>query len=130
MPRFRLHLVSIAAAAAALTANMTFADTGIMTAKTKLGTVLTDAKGMTLYTYTKDKTGMSACEGQCAANWPPMIAPAGAKPEDDYTIIKRSDSTMQWAYYGKPLYHWMNDKAPGDTTGEGIGGVWHVAKTQ
>ncbi len=130
MLRFRLHLAGVAVAAAALTANMAVADTGIMTTKTSLGTVLTDAKGMTLYTYAKDKDGMSACDGACATKWPPLIAPAGAAADGDYNLIKRTDGTMQWTYDGKPLYRWINDKAPGDTTGEGMGGVWHAAKTQ
>jgi predicted lipoprotein with Yx(FWY)xxD motif len=92
------------------------------------GKVLVDAKGMTLYTFDKDAAAKSACNGPCAANWPPLMADASAKPEGDYTLVTRDDGSKQWAYKGKPLYSWKNDKKPGDTTGDGFNGnVWHVA---
>lgn len=122
--------LGLAVAAIALSAYVASADTGIMTQKTAHGTILTDSKGMTLYTFDKDKTGASTCYGQCASNWPPVVAPAGAKADEDFGLTKRSDGKMQWTYYGKPLYRWINDRAPGDMTGDGIGGVWHVAKTE
>ncbi|KXF77063.1 hypothetical protein ATN84_11420 [Paramesorhizobium deserti] len=90
--------------------------------------MLTDAKGMTLYTFDKDTEGMSNCYDQCAAKWPPLTAAEGASADGDYTLVERKDGTKQWAYEGKPLYLWENDKKPGDMTGEGVGGVWHVAK--
>jgi predicted lipoprotein with Yx(FWY)xxD motif len=96
--------------------------------QSSLGTVLTDEKGMTLYTFAKDTPGMSACVDACAQNWPPLMAAAGAMAEGDYTVIKRPDGSMQWAYKGKALYTWMKDAKPGDVTGEGFKEVWHVAK--
>ncbi|MNP39404.1 Secreted repeat [compost metagenome] len=48
----------------------------------------------------------------------------------DWTLIKRKDGSMQWAYYGKPLYTYIDDKKAGDKAGEGKGGVWHIAKPQ
>ena len=122
--------LALAVAALALTAPLASADTGIMTQKTSAGTILTDSKGMTLYTFDKDSNGTSACYNQCATNWPPLIAPADAKAEGDFGLAKRNDGKMQWTYYGKPLYLWANDKAPGDMSGDGVGGVWHVAKTE
>ena len=47
--------------------------------------------------------------------------------DDEYTLVQRKDGTMQWAYDGKPLYLWKKDTKPGDMTGDGVGGVWHVA---
>src|SRR5579885_654244 len=100
-----------------------------MTADRAKGKVLTDAKGMTLYTFDKDRNGKSACNGKCAENWPPLMASSSDKAGGGYTIIKRDDGKMQWAYKGKPLYTWVKDSKPGDTTGDGfLNGAWHVAK--
>jgi predicted lipoprotein with Yx(FWY)xxD motif len=97
--------------------------------KSAKGEVLTDSKGMTLYTFDKDADGKSACNGPCTGNWPPLMASAGAIPMGDYTIITRADGGKQWAYKSKPLYTWKNDKAPGDITGDGfLNGAWHMAK--
>jgi predicted lipoprotein with Yx(FWY)xxD motif len=90
--------------------------------------LLADAKGMTLYTYDKDAPGKSNCNGPCAATWPPLAATASDKPSGKWTIVTRDDGSLQWAYDGKPLYGWKNDKAPGDTTGDGVGGTWHTAR--
>lgn len=96
--------------------------------QTSLGTVLTDDKGMTLYTFDKDEAGKSNCADACAQNWPPLAAHAGAMPTGDYSVIKRADGSQQWAYRGKPLYRWSKDAKPGDTTGDGFKEIWHVAK--
>ncbi|HEY6832499.1 MAG TPA: hypothetical protein VI251_08410 [Pseudolabrys sp.] len=93
------------------------------------GKVLTNSTGMTLYTFDKDAAGKSACNGPCASNWPPLMASADAKPASSYTIVARDDGAKQWAYKGKPLYTWKNDKKPGDITGDGFAnGAWHVAQ--
>jgi len=99
-----------------------------MTGNSAKGQVLTDAKGMTLYTFDKDAPGKLACVGACTGNWPPLLAATDAKAEGDYSLVKR-DGEMQWAYKGKPLYRWKNDKKPGDITGDGfLNGAWHIAK--
>ena len=90
--------------------------------------MLTNAKGMTLYVYDPDTADKSTCNGGCASSWPPLAATSSDKPVGKYTIVKRDDGSLQWAYNGKPLYTWRNDKAPGDMTGDGVGGKWHVAK--
>ena len=92
--------------------------------------VLVGSNGMTLYTFDKDQagSGRSACNGQCAANWPPLAAGAAAQPAGDYTIITRDDGARQWAYKGKPLYFWVKDKQPGDKTGDGFNKVWRAAR--
>lgn len=93
------------------------------------GGVLTNAGGMTLYTFDKDSAGKSACNGPCAANWPPVMASGEAKAMGDWTIVTRDDGGKQWAYKGKPLYLWIKDTKPGDMTGEGVANnTWHVAK--
>ena len=92
------------------------------------GNVLVDAAGMTLYTFDRDPLGKSACNAQCAANWPPLVAPAGARPAGDYTILARDDGRRQWAYKGKPLYVRSKDEKPGDQSGEAFDNVWRVAR--
>jgi predicted lipoprotein with Yx(FWY)xxD motif len=96
-------------------------------ADTAKGKVLADARGMALYTFDRDSAGTSACTGQCAQNWPPLLAPADAKPMGSWTIITRPDGGKQWAYKGKPLYGWARDGKPGDVTGDGVNNVWRVA---
>ena len=93
-----------------------------------LGDVLVDAKDMTLYTFDKDSAGKSACNGQCAINWPPLMAPSDAKAAGDYSVVTRDDGTKQWAYKGRPLNTWLKDKTAGDRTGDGVNNVWHVAR--
>ena len=91
------------------------------------GKVLTDGKGMTLYIFDRDSGGKSACNGQCATNWPPLMASADAKSMGEYTIVTRDDGGKQWAYKGKPLYTWAKDTKPGDVTGDGVNNVRHIA---
>lgn len=88
---------------------------------------LTDANGMTLYTFDNDTTGVSNCYEGCAGSWPPYLATGGAAV-DGLTTIERRDGSLQYAKDGAPLYLWVGDSAPGDTTGDGVGGVWHIAK--
>ena len=90
--------------------------------------MLTTPSGMTLYTFDKDDAGKSMCNGPCAANWPPLMAGAYAKASGDWTVVTRDDGGKQWAYKGKPVYTWAKDQKPGDKTGDGFNGVWHVAK--
>jgi predicted lipoprotein with Yx(FWY)xxD motif len=99
-----------------------------MTGESSLGPILTNADGMTLYTFDKDADGTSACYEQCATNWPPLLAAEGAEAEGDYGLTERTDGTKQWTYKGMPLYTWIKDAAPGDVTGDGVKEVWHAAK--
>ncbi len=118
----------MAAAVVSLTAGFALAQEPAKTASTAKGEALVDAKGMTLYTFDRDSAGKSACNGPCATNWPPLMAAADAKAMGDWTTIKRDDGKMQWAYKGKPLYTWVKDTKAGDVTGDGVNGVWHIAK--
>ena len=88
--------------------------------------MMVDHKGMTLYTFDKDSGGKSMCNDDCAKNWPPMMAPAGATADGKWSVIKRDDGTSQYAYDGKPLYTFVKDKKPGDMTGDKMKDVWHV----
>ena len=92
-----------------------------------MGGMLTDSKGMTLYTFDKDAAGKSNCNGQCLVNWPALIADGNAKAMGDWTVVTRDDGSKQWALKGMPLYTFIQDKKPGDMVGEGKGGVWHMA---
>jgi predicted lipoprotein with Yx(FWY)xxD motif len=97
-------------------------------ADTAKGKALVDSKGMTLYTFDKDSGGKSMCNGPCAENWPPLMASADAKPSGEWTVVARDDGKTMWAYKGKPLYAWKNDKAAGDIDGDGkLNGAWHIA---
>src|SRR5689334_14331231 len=71
-------------------------------ADTSKGKALVDAKGMTLYTFDRVTAGKSACNGQCAQNWPPLMAAAGAAASGDWSVVTRDDGAKQWAYKGKP----------------------------
>ena len=91
-------------------------------------TILTDAKDMTLYIWDKDAVGVSNCYDQCAVNWPPLLVPADTAVSGDFTLVDRTDSDQKIvAYKGWPLYLWIKDTKPGDTTGDGVGGTWHTA---
>lgn len=100
----------------------------VATGGSAIGDVLVGENGMTLYTFAKDSAGKSVCNDDCAVKWPPLFADKADTPTGDFTIIKRADDTYQWAIKGMPLYFWMNDKTEGDTTGDGVGGVWAVAR--
>ena len=98
--------------------------------KDGVGSYLVDAKGMTLYWFTKDSPGKSACAGPCVEKWPiyyrdKVAAGEGTKAEDLGTIT-REDGKKQSTFRGYPLYYWMNDKGPGDTKGQGVNNVWYV----
>jgi predicted lipoprotein with Yx(FWY)xxD motif len=92
--------------------------------------MLTGSNGMTLYTFDRDAagSGTSACNGPCAANWPPLLVMEGETAGADYSVVMRDDGRKQWAYKGKPLYFWAKDQKPGDRTGDGINSVWRIAK--
>jgi predicted lipoprotein with Yx(FWY)xxD motif len=96
-------------------------------------TILTDAHGMTVYYYTPDKgTGKATCTDACLQNWPAVITPSGVtQPTGDKGVTGTlgtitSSGGSQVTYNGWPLYTFIKDKSPGDTTGQGVGGKWFV----
>lgn len=97
---------------------------------TSVGNILTDKSGMTLYIFTRDTAGVSNCAGNCAVNWPPFMADEGATGSGKFSIITRGDGARQWAYDGMPLYYWIGDSQPGDTTGQGVNDVWFVVEVE
>jgi len=126
----KLSKLLFGAAALALLAGPVFAagepsDLKVTTINGK--NVITDAKGMTLYTYDKDKIGKSTCVGQCAVEWPPLTAARGAKASGAWTLVARADGSKVWAYKGHALYTFKEDKKAGDVTGDGKDG-FHVVK--
>ena len=99
---------------------------GLKTASIGGVTVLTNAKGFTLYSFAPDTATKSACNGACATAWPPQTA--SATVTSPYTTIKRSDGTTQLVFNGHPLYTFTGDTAPGTASGNGVnafGGLWH-----
>jgi predicted lipoprotein with Yx(FWY)xxD motif len=103
------------------------------------GGYLVSATGMTLYTFDKDTTeNSSACTADCLGNWPALTIEDGTAVsvgegldvEDFTTFTRADDGTFQVAYYAKPLYMFAGDSAPGDTNGDGVAGVWHLAMPQ
>ncbi len=127
-----MKLISASVVAIALLAGCAGLQTAAMPdapTRTADGT-LVGPNGMSLYTFAKDpaSSGKSACNGGCAANWPPLTAPEAASAKGAYTVITRDDSKKQWAYKGAPLYYWSKDMKAGDRTGDGVAGNWMLAR--
>jgi|SRR6185369_3131263 len=102
----------------------------MMASNDKLGAYATDPKGMALYTFDKDSAGKSNCTGDCAVKWPPYVV-TGEVPAtlpEHVGTISRADGSMQYTWNGMPLYYYVMDKTAADVTGDGVGGVWHLAK--
>jgi len=95
------------------------------------GMFLTDTFGKTLYYFTTDASGASACTNACLARWPAfnadtISAPSVLRPAD-FTKVTRADGVKQTAYMNRPLYYFVNDTKPGDILGQGFNNVWYVA---
>lgn len=87
-----------------------------------------DGAGLTAYVTDRDvEPGKASCDGECAKDWPPLVAPAGAAPFGAWSIVHRADGAQQWAYRGKPLYTSRRDPGFGTLKGDRVDGVWHVA---
>jgi predicted lipoprotein with Yx(FWY)xxD motif len=102
--------------------------------KTALGSILVDSHGRTLYLFAADTHGKSACYGSCANYWPPLISATrhvtgtGVRASL-LTTTRRRDGKFQVTYNGHPLYRYVQDTKPGQTTGQGLdvsGGLWWV----
>jgi predicted lipoprotein with Yx(FWY)xxD motif len=102
----------------------------LQTAKIGGATVLTNAKGFTVYWFAPDTSTKSNCNGSCARYWPPVKGPvtAGSGVTGKLTVITRSNGSKQAVYNGHPLYTYVGDTAPGQDKGNGLnlsGGLWH-----
>jgi len=99
----------------------------VAVASSRLGDILVDGDGRTLYAFTKDKGDQSACSGGCATNWPALTGTATAGTGVQASLLSTSmqaDGKSQVTYGGKPLYYFAGDAKPGDTNGQGVGNVW------
>jgi predicted lipoprotein with Yx(FWY)xxD motif len=106
------------------------ASTGLTTTTIGGMTVLTNARGFTLYSFAPDTPASSKCYGSCAAYWPPVIGTAAASPGLPGRIgtITRTGGARQLTYNGHPLYTYIGDSAPGQANGNNLnlnGGLWH-----
>jgi predicted lipoprotein with Yx(FWY)xxD motif len=127
-------VASTAASLALAGGDSTKRGTMVDVAKSGLGRILVDSKGITLYDFPPDKGTTSVCYGACAALWPPLItsgnpvAGTGVRAALLGTT-KRKDGKLEVTYKGHPLYYFVTDRKPGDTTGQGLnqfGGPWWV----
>jgi predicted lipoprotein with Yx(FWY)xxD motif len=125
----------VVALVAALSAGATVSGGAkVKTRTTKLGRIVVNAGGRTLYLFQKDKHGQSACYGPCAQFWPPLLT--SGKPVAGpgvngklLGVTMRTNGTHQVTYGGHPLYRFLNDEKPGQTEGEGskaFGARWYV----
>lgn len=93
------------------------------------GTYLVDGSGKTVYLFTQDEPGVSNCSGQCIENWPAVSGQpqaGSAVNEGDLGTIQRDNGTTQVTYAGHPLYYFVKDAEPGQTTGQGVNDVWYL----
>jgi predicted lipoprotein with Yx(FWY)xxD motif len=118
--RYAVMFTAVALTALSVQANPTQVSNG----------VLANKEGETLYTFDKDASGKSNCNGGCATAWPPFIVANPALVGGDFSIVKRDDGAAQWAFKGKPLYFFAGDAKAGDVNGDKQGGVWHVIRTE
>ena len=103
-------------------------------AGSRLGNILVDTNGRTLYLFQSDSPTASTCSGECASDWPPLRASGSPTVSEGanaslVTTVKRSDGKPQVAYNGHPLYLYEGDQAPGDTNGQGLnlfGALWYA----
>ena len=84
----------------------------------KTENILTDDKGISLYTFELDTANISNCSGKCLKEWPPEHVPAGANPATPFGTINGNDGQPQLTLNGAPLYHYDDDQKPGDAFGQ------------
>jgi predicted lipoprotein with Yx(FWY)xxD motif len=127
------------APAVSSTSTTTAAPPAVVNTKTdpKLGTILADSQGMTLYTLTSNGKAVT-CDATCASVWPPLelppgvTTPSGGPGVTNLAAAAGPNGTMIVTFQGLPLYRFTKDKDSGDAYGEGLqsfGGTWHVVKT-
>ena len=107
--------------------------TGLTSATIGGATVLTNARGFTLYFFAPDTPATSRCYGSCAVYWPPVTGAAAAGPGLPGRVgaITRTGGSRQLTYNGHPLYTYIGDSAPGQARGNNLnlnGGLWHEVR--
>ena len=133
------RVLALFSAVALLTAGVELAATITVRSanNAKLGRIVVNSGGMTLYQNTREKNGVTRCSNSCARNWPPLLVTRSEKVKagpginaSKFGKVKRPDSHYyQVTYYGKPLYRSFRDVKRGNVNGEGIGGIWFAIKT-
>jgi predicted lipoprotein with Yx(FWY)xxD motif len=97
--------------------------------KAKVGSVIVDAQGRTLYRFTAEAQGLPVCTGACIGTWPPALAGSATGLPEHVATVKRPDGgKLQLTYDGHPLYRYAGDQSQADANGEGVGGQWFVLK--
>jgi len=97
--------------------------------KAKVGSVIVDAQGRTLYRFTAEAQGVPVCTGDCIGTWPPALASSATGLPKHVATVKRPDGgQLQLTYDGHPLYRYAGDQSKSDANGEGVGGQWYVVK--
>jgi predicted lipoprotein with Yx(FWY)xxD motif len=97
--------------------------------KAKVGRVIVDAQGRTLYRFTAEAQGLPVCTGACIGTWPPALAGSATGLPEHVATVKRPDGgKLQLTYDGHPLYRYAGDQSQADANGEGVGGQWFVLK--
>jgi predicted lipoprotein with Yx(FWY)xxD motif len=96
--------------------------------KPKVGDVIVDAQGRTLYRFTAEAQGRPVCTGACVSTWPPATVAGATGLPAHVATVKRDDGALQLTYDGHPLYRYAGDSSPADANGEGVGGQWFVIK--
>ncbi|MGN7149491.1 COG4315 family predicted lipoprotein [Arthrobacter sp. SAFR-179] len=124
---------SSSTASASASATQPSAAVDLKTASSSAGNIVVDAKGMSIYFFTKDTkdSGTSACTGSCLVQWPPLTTTSGSPAADGVTgklgTITTPDGKKQVTLNGMPLYYYVKDTKPGDVLGQGVGGVWYLS---
>jgi predicted lipoprotein with Yx(FWY)xxD motif len=109
---------------------------GVRVHASRYGKILFDGRGFALYVFTRDRAGRSSCSGACAASWPPYLVAhrplAGPGLRNALVgTIRRADGRLQATYGGRPLYHYVGDRAPGQILCQNVrefGGLWLVVR--
>jgi len=123
-----------APASPALPASPQSAPTSVAVAASRIGPLIVDGSGRTLYVFDRDIPDTSTCYNECATAWPPLLTTGSPAPGSnvsgaDLGTTRRRDGATQVTYHGHPLYLFVGDKQPGDTTGQGVdafGARWYA----
>ena len=100
----------------------------VTTVTVSSGEILANSEGFSLYTWDRDESGKSNCYDSCATSWPPLLAENPDSDTEGFSVISRKDGSLQWTQNGQPLYTYVSDEKPGDVSGDGVGGTWHLAR--
>ncbi len=98
--------------------------------KAKVGSVIVDAQGRTLYRFTAEAEGLPVCTGACVKTWSPALAGSASSLPEHVATVRRPEGRLQLTYDGHPLYRYAGDRSKADANGEGVGGQWYAVKVR